>query len=150
VPSSPPSPNGRPILLVEDNPNDEALALRALAQAGFAHQVVVVRDGVQALEYLFGNEESKVEPASMPRVVLLDLKLPKVDGLEVLRHLRADGRTKWLPVVVFTSSDEQRDRVEAYSLLANSYVRKPVQFEEFSDTVRAVVHYWARVNQPAE
>jgi len=150
VPSSPPSPNGRSILLVEDNPNDEALALRALGQAGFADQVVVVRDGVQALEYLLGNEESKVQPAGMPRAVLLDLKLPKVDGLEVLRHLRADERTKWLPVVVFTSSDEQRDRVEAYSLLANSYVRKPVQFEEFSETVRAVVHYWARVNQPVE
>lgn len=150
MPSSPPTSAAKRILLVEDNPNDEALTLRALAKAGFAEHVVVVRDGVEALRHLLGDPTSGLEQADAPRVVLLDLKLPKIDGLEVLRQIRADARTKRIPVVVFTSSDEERDRTQAYDLLANSYVRKPVPFEEFSHTVTAIARYWAEVNQPVE
>jgi two-component system response regulator len=147
--SQPPPAGSESVLLVEDNPNDEALALRALGKVGLGDAVVVVRDGAEALEYLLGNGDPGVRLSPLPQVVLLDLKLPKVDGLEVLRRLRAAERTKILPVVVFTSSDEDRDKRESYRLLANSYVRKPVQFEEFCDAVQQVGLYWTRRNLPA-
>ncbi|MDQ3737064.1 MAG: response regulator, partial [Actinomycetota bacterium] len=117
------------ILLVEDNPDDEALTLRALKKNDIQNQVVVARDGAQALEYLFGTGERKEgDPEVLPELVLLDLKLPRVDGLEVLRRIRADERTRLLPVVILTSSKEQRDLVEGYGYGANSYIRKPVDF----------------------
>jgi two-component system response regulator len=155
VPSCPvtssqsPAAGSESVLLVEDNPNDEALALRALGKVGLGDMLVVVRDGAEALDYLLGSGDPGQRLCPLPRVVLLDLKLPKVDGLEVLRRLRAAERTRTLPVVVFTSSDEDRDQRESYRLLANSYVRKPVQFEEFSEAVQQVGLYWTRRNLPA-
>ena len=140
------------ILLVEDNPRDEALTLRALKKNNIVNDVVVARDGVEALEYLFGRG-SEVDSANvMPQVVLLDLKLPKVDGLEVLRKLRAEERTKRLPVVVFTSSNEEEDMIKSYDLGANSYVRKPVNFEQFLEATRQLGLYWLMLNEvaPAE
>ena len=134
------------ILLVEDNPDDEALTLRALRKANVGNEVVVVRDGVEALDFLFGSGGQ--DPATRPHVVLLDLKLPKVDGLEVLRRIRADERTKLLPVVILTSSDEEQDRISGYALGANSYVRKPVDFAQFADAVRQLGLYWLVLNQP--
>ena len=135
------------ILLVEDNPDDEALTLRALRKANVGNEVVVVRDGVEALDFLFGSAGGR--PASpTPHVVLLDLKLPKVDGLEVLRRIRADERTRLLPVVILTSSDEEQDRISGYALGANSYVRKPVEFAQFADAVRQLGLYWLVLNQP--
>src|ERR1700726_1432164 len=119
------------ILLVEDNADDELLTLRALKNNLIRNEVVVVRDGVEALEYLWGDGESFRN--RLPEVVLLDLNLPKLDGLEVLRRLRADERTKLVPVVILTSSNEERDRLAGYDLGANSYVRKPVDFEQFSE-----------------
>ena len=137
------------ILLVEDNPNDEALTLRALRKNNIQDRVVVARDGAEALDYLFGTGVYQDRsPTEVPRVVLLDLKLPKVDGLEVLRRLRADARTKLLPVVILTSSNEERDRIDGYTLGANSYVRKPVDFNEFVDAVRQLGLYWLLLNQP--
>jgi CheY-like chemotaxis protein len=137
------------ILLVEDNPDDEMLTLRALKASNIVNEVVVARDGAEALDYLFGTGAYASRDTSvMPQVILLDLKLPKVDGLEVLRRLRADERTKLLPVVVLTSSDEERDIIDSYGLGANSYVRKPVAFTQFSEVVRQLGLYWLILNQP--
>jgi two-component system response regulator len=135
------------ILLVEDNPDDEALTLRALKKNNFLNEVVVKRDGVEALDYLLPTEVGAGNaPSVRPAVVLLDLKLPKLDGLEVLQRLRADTRTNTLPVVVLTSSNEQKDIVESYNLGANSYVRKPVDFHEFVEAVRQLGLYWLVIN----
>ncbi len=138
----------RPILLVEDNPDDEALTLRAFKKNNIANQVVVARDGVEALDYLFGTgSHSERDTNVMPAVVLLDLKLPRVDGLEVLRRIRANDRTRLLPVVVLTTSKEQQDIYEAYSLGANSYIRKPVDFEKFIHAVGQLGLYWLALNE---
>jgi CheY-like chemotaxis protein len=140
-----------PILLVEDNPDDEALTLRAFAKNKIANDIVVARDGVDALDYLFGTgRHAGRDTAVMPAVVLLDLKLPRIDGLEVLRRLRADGRTALLPVVVLTTSRELQDIQEAYRLGANSYVRKPVDFERFLNTVGQLGQYWLMLNEPVD
>ena len=137
------------ILLVEDNPDDEALTLRALRKANVGNDVTVVRDGAEALDFLSGRGTHAGRDASvMPQVVLLDLKLPKIDGLEVLRRVRADERTKLLPVVILTSSDEEQDRMRGYALGANSYVRKPVEFSKFAEAVRQLGLYWLVLNQP--
>jgi two-component system response regulator len=136
------------ILLVEDNPNDELLTLHAFKKHNIMNKIIVARDGVEALEYLFGaGAHAGRDLSLMPQVVLLDLKLPRLDGLEVLQRLRADPRTRLLPVVVLTSSSEERDVVESYSLGANSYVRKPVDFEQFADAVRQLGLYWLVLNQ---
>jgi two-component system response regulator len=136
-------------LLVEDNPDDEALTLRALKKNNIRNAVVVARDGAEALDYLFGTGASAGREAlELPQVVLLDLKLPKVDGLEVLRRLRAHPRTRLLPVVILTSSKEERDLVNGYALGANSYVRKPVDFAEFTEAVRQLGLYWLILNEP--
>jgi two-component system, response regulator len=135
------------ILLVEDNPDDVALTMRALKSNNITNDVVVANDGAQALEYLFGAKESALGD-ELPAVVLLDLKLPKVDGLEVLQRIRADGGTRLLPVVILTSSDEERDVIQGYSLGANSYVRKPVDFSEFTEAARQLGLYWLLLNQP--
>jgi CheY-like chemotaxis protein len=136
------------ILLVEDNPDDEALTLRALQKNNITNEVVVARDGVEALEYLFGTGKySGRDTTVIPQVVLLDLKLPKIDGLEVLRRLRGDERTKLLPVVILTSSNEEQDRLTGYDLGANSYVRKPVDFNQFIDAVRELGLYWLILNE---
>ena len=136
-----------PILLVEDNANDEALTLRALGKAELAGHVTVVRDGAEALDYLFATGSySDRDVAQLPRVVFLDLKLPKVDGLEVLRRVREHERTRLLPVVIFTSSDEERDQLESYRLGANSYVRKPVKSDDFSAVVQQLGRYWLDAN----
>jgi two-component system response regulator len=140
--------NDRTILLVEDNPNDEALTLRALKKNNIQDRVVVARDGAEALDYLFGTGAYQDRsPSDLPRVVLLDLKLPKVGGLEVLRRMRADARTKLVPVVILTSSNEERDLVAGYGSGANSYIRKPVDFTEFSETVRHLGRYWLQLNE---
>jgi len=131
------------ILLVEDNPKDEALMLRALQKHNLQSTVVVMRDGVEALDYLL-PADGAAEP--LPHLVLLDLKLPKVDGLEVLRRLRGHERTRLLPVVILTSSGEERDILEGYRLGTNSYVRKPVDFVEFTDLVRHLGLYWLLLN----
>src|SRR2546421_11388302 len=137
------------ILLVEDNPRDEALTLRALKTSNILNEVVVVRDGVEALDYLFatGKYEGR-DAAIVPQMVLLDLKLPKIDGLQVLQTLREDKRTKRMPVVVFTSSSEEEDMIKSYDLGANSYVRKPVDFEHFSEATRQLGMYWLLLNEP--
>ncbi len=141
----------RPIMLVEDNPDDEALTLRAFTKNRIANPVVVARDGVEALDYLFGTgRHLNRDLSQMPAVVLLDLKLPRIDGLEVLRRIRADVRTALLPVVVLTTSREQQDIHHAYSLGANSYIRKPVDFERFIQTVGQLGMYWLSLNEPAE
>lgn len=132
------------ILLVEDNPDDEALTLRAFKKNNIANEVVVARDGAEALACLFGESG---RPGVVPALVLLDLKLPKIDGLEVLRRLRSDDRTKLLPVVVLTSSKEEQDIVSSYSLGANSYIRKPVDFEQFVMSVRQLGLYWLVLNE---
>lgn len=138
------------ILLVEDNPDDEALTLRALKKNNIANQVVVARDGVEALDYLFGTGAHAGRDMSvMPQVILLDLKLPKVDGFEVLRRLRADERTKLLPVVILTTSNEEKDRLTGYGLGANSFVRKPVEFGQFIEGVRQLGLYWLILNEAA-
>jgi CheY-like chemotaxis protein len=137
------------ILLVEDNADDEVLTLRALKKNNISNEVVVARNGVEALDYLFGTGTYAGRNLNIvPQVVLLDLKLPKLDGLEVLRRMRADEHTKLLPVVVLTSSDEEQDRFNSYGLGANSYVRKPVDFNQFSEAVRQLGLYWLVVNQP--
>lgn len=137
------------ILLVEDNPDDEALTLRALRKANVGNDVCVVRDGVEALDFLFGSGGyAKRDTSLTPQVVLLDLKLPKINGLEVLRRIRADERTRLLPVVILTSSDEEKDRIAGYALGANSYVRKPVDFAQFAEAVRQLGLYWLVLNQP--
>jgi two-component system response regulator len=136
------------ILLVEDNPDDEALTLRALNKNNIKNDVVVARDGAEALDYLFGTGKyAGRDTALMPQVVLLDLKLPKIEGLEVLRRVRADERTKLLPVVILTSSNEDQDRIAGYGLGANSYVRKPVDFSQFLDAARHLGLYWLVLNE---
>jgi len=136
------------ILLVEDNADDEALTLRALKKNNIRNEVIVAHDGAEALEYLFGTGKFAGRNTDfIPQVVLLDLKLPKVDGLEVLRRLRADQRTKLLPVVILTSSTEEQDRIKGYDLGANSYVRKPVDFSQFIDAVRQLGLYWLILNE---
>ena len=137
----------RMILLVEDNPDDEALTRRALAKNNIQHEVRVARDGAEALEILLGTGAHAGHPLG-PEVVLLDLKLPKVDGLEVLRRIRADERTRLLPVVILTSSREERDMVSGYGLGANSYIRKPVDFGQFVEAVRQLGLYWLVLNEP--
>ena len=140
--------NNTKILLVEDNPDDEELTLRALRHHNIANDVIVARDGVEALDYLFSRGEySDKKPDDLPQVVLLDLKLPKVDGLEVLKAMRADERTKSLPVVVLTSSNEEKDIVDSYNFGANSYVRKPVDFVQFIAAVEQLGMYWLVLNQ---
>src|ERR1700757_2269512 len=137
------------ILLVEDNADDEKLTLRALKKNNIGNEVVVARDGAEAVDYLLGtgtNEGKKLN--ELPQVVLLDLKLPKLDGLEVLRRLRAHERTKLLPVVILTSSNEEQDRIAGYGLGANSYVRKPVDFNQFMDAARQLGLYWLVLNEP--
>jgi two-component system, response regulator len=139
----------RNILLVEDNPKDEALTLRALKKNNISNKVDVVRDGAEALEYLFGADaNSRTNPSTLPMLVLLDLKLPKVDGLEVLRRIRADERTQLMPVVILTTSTEDNDRLQGYRLGANSYVRKPVDFGRFVEAVNQLGLYWLVVNEP--
>jgi len=135
------------ILLVEDNADDEALALRALDKHKIRNPVVVVRDGQEALDYLFATGAYARRDLAELAVVLLDLKLPRVDGLQVLERLRADPRTKLLPVVILTSSKEERDILDGYSLGANSYVRKPIDFNEFSEAVRQLGLYWLLLNE---
>ena len=136
------------ILLVEDNSDDEALTLRALKKNNIKNEVVIARDGAEALEYLFGTGKYAGRNTSLtPQVVLLDLKLPKVEGLEVLRRVRADQRTKLLPVVILTSSNEEQDRIDGYGLGANSYVRKPVDFSQFMDAARQLGLYWLILNE---
>lgn len=134
------------VLLVEDNPSDAALTLRAFEKQGVANEIRVARDGAEALEYLFGTGEEP--PPALPLVVLLDLKLPLVSGLDVLRQIRAGERTRLVPVVIMTSSSEQRDVVEGYGLGANSYVRKPVNSAEFGEAVRQLGLYWILLNHP--
>jgi len=142
--------NDRVILLVEDNPKDEELTLRALKKSNILNPVVVARDGVDALDYLFARgAHAGRPPSALPQVILLDLKLPKLDGLDVLRTLRLDERTKLLPVVILTSSVEEQDLVRGYGLGANSYVRKPVDFVQFSEAVRQLGLYWLVMNEVA-
>ena len=137
------------ILLVEDNPDDEALTVRALKKSNVANEIIVVRDGVEALDYLFCEGSfGGCPPRALPQVVLLDLKLPKLDGLGVLRRIRADARTRFLPVVILSSSDEEADRFQGYSLGANSYVRKPVNFEQFLTAAAQLGLYWLVLNEP--
>lgn len=139
---------GKIILLVEDNPDDELLALRALRKNGVANEVVVARDGVEALDYLFATGEyAGRDIEDTPQLVLLDLKLPRVDGLEVLRRLRSDERTRLVPVVILTSSKERQDMLDGYGLGANSYVRKPVNFERFVEAVEQLKLYWLVLNE---
>jgi two-component system response regulator len=137
------------ILLVEDNPDDEALTLRALKKTNLANEVIVVRDGVEAWEFLTGTGAFAGRELDMvPQVILLDLKLPKLDGLGLLRLIRGDDRTKLLPVVILTSSVEDRDRIDSYGLGANSYVRKPVDFNQFVDAAGKLGLYWLVLNEP--
>ena len=135
------SSHDRPILLVEDNPDDELLTIRALRNNHIVNDIDVARDGAEALEYLFASPGR-----AMPQIILLDLKLPKVDGLEVLRRVKNDPRTRMVPVVVLTASDEERDLVDSYALGANSYIRKPVEFDRFMEAVRILGLYWLIVN----
>jgi len=140
--------DSKTILLVEDNSDDEALTLRALKKNNIRNEVVVAHDGAEALEYLFGTGKYAGRNTNpTPQVVLLDLKLPKVEGLEVLRRVRADQRTKLLPVVILTSSNEEQDRIDGYGLGANSYVRKPVDFSQFMEAARQLGLYWLILNE---
>ena len=138
----------RPILLVEDNSKDVELTLTALAESHLANGVDVARDGAEALDYLYGRGKYKGAGPHHPVVVLLDLKMPKVDGLEVLRRMKADPQLKTFPVVMLTSSREESDLVESYKLGVNSYVVKPVEFHAFVDAVKQVGHFWAIINEP--
>lgn len=137
------------ILLVEDNPDDEALTIRALNKNKIANNLSVVRDGVEALDFLFcTGSYAERDPNNLPEVILLDLKLPKLDGLEVLRRIREDKRTQLLPVVILTSSVEEQDLIKSYSLGANSYIRKPVDFSQFVEAVHQLGMYWLVLNEP--
>jgi two-component system, response regulator len=139
----------RYILLVEDNPDDEELTLLSLRKNNLAHDIVVVRDGVEAIEFLFGHGQYAHRDVShVPTVILLDLKLPKLDGLGVLKRLRAEERTRTLPVVVLTSSSQDADVIASYNLGANSYVRKPVEFGAFVEAVSSLGLYWVLLNRP--
>ena len=138
------------ILLVEDNPKDEALTLRALRKSNILNDVVVAHDGVEALEYLFGTgAHAGRDTTLMPQLTLLDLKMPRIDGLQVLKRIRADERTRRLPVVIFTSSDEEEDLIRSYELGANSYVRKPVEFSQFVEATKQLGLYWLVLNRAA-
>lgn len=138
------------ILLVEDNPEDQALTLRALKKTNITEAIVTASDGVDALDFLFGTGRHTGRDLNlMPRLILLDLKLPKVDGLEVIQRVRSQDGTRYIPIVVLTSSNERSDRCRAYTLGANSYVLKPVDFLEFVDIVHRLAIYWLNVNQPA-
>jgi two-component system, response regulator len=139
-----------PILLVEDNPNDLELTLRALRKNHLTASIDVARDGEEALQYLFSEGAFSSRPHENPKVVLLDLKLPKVDGMEVLRRLRGDSRTASIPVVILTSSREERDVVQGYNLGVNSYIVKPVEFDRFMKAVADLGFYWLMLNQPPE
>jgi two-component system, response regulator len=140
--------NDKAILLVEDNPDDVKLALHAFKKCNIANQIVVVGDGVTALDYLFGTGSyAGRDPAQHPSIVLLDLKLPKLDGKEVLRRLRADPRTKLQPVVILTSSKEDQDVLRCYDLGANSYIRKPIDFDQFTEAVHQLGLYWLLLNE---
>ena len=135
------------ILLVEDNPDDEELTKRALERNNIRNEVVVARDGAEALDLLFATGSREGQPPVVPTVVLLDLKLPKIDGLEVLRRVRADPRTRLIPVVILTSSKQEQDLIEGYANGANSYVRKPVDFAKFVDAVKQLGLYWLVINE---
>ncbi len=136
------------ILLVEDNPNDVELTLHALRKYHIANRIEVVRDGAEALDFIFGTGEyEERQPDHLPKVILLDLKMPKVDGLEVLKTIKSDPRTQSIPVVILTSSAEEQDIVESYRLGVNSYITKPVDFERFSKAVRQLGFYWLLLNQ---
>jgi two-component system, response regulator len=136
------------MLLVEDNPSDEKLTLRAFRKCGWENQIVVVRDGAEALDYLFGSGAHAGRDAShLPAVVLLDLSLPRIDGHEVLRRVRADQRTKLLPIVILTASNEEEDVIRSYALGANAYVRKPIEFGEFATTAQTLGLFWLVMNQ---
>jgi two-component system response regulator len=138
------------ILLVEDNPTDEKLTVLAFKKCGVANEVVVIHDGATALDYIFATgAHAGRDPSVLPSVVLLDLKLPKVDGLEVLRRIRAEERTRFLPVVVLTSSKEDEDVLRSYSLGANAYIRKPVEFAKFVEAARTLGLFWLLLNEPA-
>jgi two-component system, response regulator len=139
----------RKILVVEDSASDEALLVRALKKAGLTNPIVSMRDGLEAVQYLFGFGRFEYRDLEdMPAVVLIDLNLPKMDGLEVLRRMRADYRTKLIPVTIFTSSVDEQDLINGYSLGANSYVRKPHDFVNFSRIVEQLVTYWVKLNEP--
>lgn len=140
--------NPKKIMLVEDNPDDVALTLRALKSHNITNEVIVAQDGVEAIDYLFGTKD-RPAPTELPAVVLLDLKLPRVNGMEVLQRIRAEDRTHLLPVVILTSSDEERDLMEGYKLGANSYVRKPVDFVEFTKAAQQLGLYWLLMNRAA-
>ncbi|MEO5886569.1 MAG: response regulator [Anaerolineales bacterium] len=136
------------ILIVEDNPDDEALTIRALKKNNIGHRLVVARDGAEALDYLFCTGiYSERDPRDLPQAILLDLKLPKIDGLEVLKRIRAEPRTSVLPVVILTSSKEELDILQSYRNGANSYVRKPVDFDEFLEAARQIGLYWLVLNE---
>lgn len=136
------------IFLVEDNPDDEALTLRALKKNHIVNEVIVAHDGVEALDYLFARgKHAGRDLTRMPAVILLDLKLPRIDGLEVLRQLRAEEHTKLLPVVILTSSNEEKDLINGYRLGSNSYIRKPVDFIQFTEAVRQLGLYWLMLNE---
>jgi two-component system response regulator len=140
--------NEKVILLVEDNPDDEALTIRALTKNKILNDVIVARDGAEALDYLLGKGEFAGRDMSVqPQVILLDLNLPKISGLDVLRRIRSEESTKLLPVVVLTTSNEERDLIGSYSLGANSYIRKPVDFEQFSEAIRQLGVYWLVLNR---
>ena len=140
--------NEKIILLVEDNPDDELLTLMAFKDNNITNEIVVAHDGVEALEYLFGNEkQSPLEGDNLPQVILLDINLPKVNGLEVLQQIRTHPRTRLLPVVILTSSKEEVDIIKSYRLGANSYVRKPVDFEQFSEAIKQLGLYWLSLNE---
>ncbi len=139
---------GRTILLVEDNADDEELTVRALRKSKVTNQLVIARDGVEALDYLFATgAHIGRDTADLPGLILLDLKLPKIEGLEVLRRIRADGRTRRTPVTVLTSSKEDQDVINSYDLGANSYIRKPVDFDQFTEAVRQLGLYWLMLNE---
>ncbi len=136
------------ILLVEDNADDEELTIRTLQKNHLKNKIVVVRDGVEALDYLFGTGEFVDRDLSVsPVLIMLDIKLPKLNGLDVLKKIKSDSRTKFIPVVILTSSDEEKDLIESYQLGANSYVRKPVDFSEFQNSVRQLALYWVLLNE---
>ncbi len=139
--------NTKVILLAEDNPDDVQLTLRALKKSNILNEVVVAQDGVEATDYLFGTGKHAGRDTIKPQVILLDLKMPRMDGLEVLQRIRKDERTKLLPVVILTTSSEDRDRIESYKLGANSYIRKPVDFNQFAEAVRQLGLYWLVLNE---